>query len=361
MLHVTKNLRIMLKSLHFIVFFRNASAIITCDPSTKIRYGKTSDTRTTCEKYAGCWEDGYGCYFSLQNVGGFRMMMGEFPYANINETISNTDRQECGRECLKRATCHCFTYDSNDRSCKMMNEFCFKSNMVIGSNITYNKYASKDLICGYGDCYEGNLNWNYINIQACYDLCKLYSSCKIIGFSSAEHFLPQYSCMAKVNFCDFTSKQNAHMYSSMCIPGPAFPDWATNHYINRDEIIDDSETTCKSVDIKDGFNLKVPWPSIRYNQSDFYIEIFGKSMEKCMDAAKSLDVNGLTAFVVDEFEVHPRFTGLFKACKMVDGNDENYCKYFCSCEKDYCGAVHIKAFTNNSDQMSICKYKIINL
>lgn len=84
-----------------------------------MRYGKQSVTEVECKKFGGCWENGYGCYFSQQIIPGFRMMIGECEDCKTDEVHYDLKRKDCAKLCLDKIKCNCFTYDSATKLCKI--------------------------------------------------------------------------------------------------------------------------------------------------------------------------------------------------------------------------------------------------
>lgn len=325
-----------------------------CNQMNKIRYGKESDQESICLKYGGCWDNDFKCYYSQKYIPGFRMMEGECTTCSTSEKLDNLERNECSRECLKRDTCNCFTYDSSTKECFIKTAVCSTTNFQFGDKTTYNKHASKEFVCSSGDCYSGDLFHTTDNPNLCIEKCKLNVNCKLIGLVSG---VSSVVCMLKQNFCDFTSPANAKTFVVSCIPSPIFPDWVSNYNVNITEIKDNSYSTCKAIGSADNFNMKIPWPSVGTDKPDFNITITGKNLQNCMDFL-NLKRSGVIAYIVYEFQQFLQFTGNFKACKLIGGNDNTECKYSCSCGIDYCEAVHIRIFASDDDGMSICHYEI---
>lgn len=331
-------------------------AMLTCDPNKKIFYGQSSRDEATCKKGGACYDSTFGCYYSQENIPGFRIHKGECTSCSASEVFSDLDRIECGRECLKRSDCQCFTYDISSGSCILKNVVCNSMNDQISNKLTYNKYASNKVLCFHADCHGHDITKVNKNVAECYEFCKTKGNCK--SFALVTTPTANDICGLKSVLCDVTSRENTRLFINLCIPGPVFPDWLDNHYSNRNEISDDSNSTCKSVGLADNFNLKIPWPSVGNNSPDFTIKIIGKNFQRCVDFRTGLHGNCVLAFVVNEFLGSPRFTGNFRACQLIDGNNNTYCKYFCSCGLDFCEAVHIRGFGTDESNMSICHYQI---
>lgn len=336
--------------------FKAIFASVTCNPENKIRYGKET-RQDECERYAGCWESGYGCYFSDEKISGFRMMVGHCTNCLDREIIHDIGRKNCSRECLKRHNCHCFTYNSDSRVCYIKAGVCPRSNFAQNNNITYNRYASKNLYCSYADCADNDLSQAVVNVDICSYNCRSDSSCKmLINVSPMAEELGNF-CVLKSAFCDITQSSKAHWFVSSCILGPLLPDWLTNHFSNRNAFLDNSTSTCKTIGSADNFSLKIPWPTVGDSNPNFKITIYGQNLQKCLRSDKELHANGIIVFVVEEFQNLPQFTGNFKACILLSGDDSTSCMYFCSCGFDYCESVHIRAFGLDDVNMSICHYE----
>lgn len=331
-------------------------ASFSCNPKKKVQYGLPSRTEAKCTQYAACHESGLGCYYSEEKIPGFRIANGECTSCPVTETLSNLERQECARECLKRSGCNCFTYDSVSKDCLIKNSLCHNFDSIGGNRLSYNRFASKKIVCSRADCAGNDINKAEKTAEECYELCKNNSICKVFALMTTS-ILTQM-CIIKSVLCDFTLLENSRIHMSACIPGPVFPDWLKNHYSNRAEIADDSVLTCKSVDAGENFNLKIPWPTVGEDEPNFNITIIGTNLQKCFDLNNGLNEYGVLAFVVYEFDLIPQFTGNFKACQFVSGNDNTQCKYSCSCGLDYCSAVHIRAFASDALGMSVCHYQI---
>lgn len=345
---------------YFFVFFfefQSALASVTCDPNNKIRLGPTGENQLSCINHGGCFDSTFGCYFSRENIPGFRMMKGECTSCSTKEIFNNLERMECARECLKTTDCNCFIYDSSIKECLIKNVVCHGTSSKDGSKITYSRFASTKVTCSSGDCWLNDILAKYASIEDCYTSCKNDPNCKsIVQVMNGNHL---ETCFIKNSICDFTEQNKRLLYTTACLPGPIFPDWLTKHHLNRAEIVDDSNSTCKSVGLADNFNLKIPWPTVGDAIPDFKISIIGKNMQKCIDFLNPLPENGVIAFVVYEFHPTYQFMGNFKACKLISGNDNIQCIYECSCGIDYCEAVHIRAFSSDEANMSICHYQIL--
>lgn len=338
--------------------FKISFAAVTCNPNNKIPYGRRTDIKSQCERNGGCWENDYGCYFSLENISGFRMMIGECTDCSVNKTMDNVERRECSRECLKRPSCNCFIYNSNSKVCQLINDICHSTNFLNEGKITYNKYASKKLVCGYGSCYGGILGRKGSGVNECWDYCEIFNSCKMIASVSGWGLTQSKVCVAHSIFCNFALPENAHMQVISCIPGPAFSDWTINHDNIRKKFFDNSNATCETVSSEENFNLKFPWPAEGSYLTEFKISIVGKNLMACMNPLNSLKPEGLIAYVNDEFQIAPKFIGHFKSCQLMDGDDTTHCRYSCSCNGDYCEAVHLRVFSSEKNLISLCNYKI---
>lgn len=166
-------------------------------------------------------------------------------------------------------------------------------------------------------------------------------------------------CYLKDDFCDFSSLDWRRFHLLTFLKAPIFPNWFTTKNTNKDEITDNSNTTCKNVSLESNFNLKIPWPTVGREKKDFNLLIFGKNLSKCLNSTESLQSNTVVAFIIYEFHNLPQFTGNFRACNLISGDDDDkFCKYHCSCGEEYCEAVHIRAFASNDANMSICNYEI---
>lgn len=341
----------------FLLFsFVSKSISVTCNPENKKRYGKNGETKIECLNYAGCWDDNYGCYFSNEVFPGFHMMMGECTTCPIELAVANLTRNECAGLCLKRSTCNCFTYDSITEQCQMKKSVCATSNFALGSKITYNKHASKDMICSYGLCPLGNILEVTLPIQSCNHFCGNDPSCKMIGLKYGNNFSP---CMVKNYLCNFFSPEKQDLSVISCIRGPILPDWRKNHETGTNKITDNSNSTCKSISSTDNFNLIIPWPTLENDRSEFELLIIGKNLKKCMNLTNSIDKHGLVAYVEVNFDSSFQFLGSFKSCHLISGNDNEICQYSCSCGDNYCQAVHIRAFNAEASDIEICNYKIL--
>lgn len=335
------------------------SFLVDCNVEKKIFYGKSSISKTNCEEHGGCFQNGMGCFFSNENVSGFRLVVGICIGCNPHIIFDRIDRIECSRECLKSSLCNCFIYETSTNKCKIFTNFCFTINYNTKIELIYNKYASNKLICGYGDCL-GNIIVNaQVNWNDCFEICSNHTNCKAIVSAVAKGFNGKYVCLPKHTICDFTLSSHAHNFVVMCLRGPAFPDWATNHFLNNREIIDNSNETCKLIFPDENFNLKIPWPSVGNFESDFKIMIIGKKLGKCLESNGLNHPNGVITYVVDSFQKLPLFHGIFKACRLTNGDNNTFCIYLCTCGEDYCEAVHIRAFSINNINMAICNYQIM--
>lgn len=329
---------------------------VTCNPAKKIRYGQENHPEDYCVNHGGCYDSEFGCFFSQENIPGFRVMKGGCSACLPNVTLANLDILECSRECLKRPDCNCFTYDLSSKQCVIKNVVCYGTD-ASDNKLTYNRFASKYAICSYADCPGNDLTQENKNIEGCINSCENRAGCKVsVESTLISHTVPDATCLLKTVLCDFTDPAKAELHMSICIPGPAFPDWFINHDSTRAEIIDESVSTCKQVGIRDNFNLKIPWPTVGETVPDFNITIIGKNLRKCIDFPNGLTGSGVMAYVPHEFHSNPQFMGNFKTCTLVAADDSTECKYFCTCGIDYCQAVHIRAFAANDVNMEICHY-----
>lgn len=337
--------------------FQLISAGVTCNTDEKIPYGQQND-QDACDKHGGCWENGNSCYFSNEHISGYHMVIGGCTNCVDKKTINDIGRKDCSIECFKMSDCYCFTYNSITRVCKIKNGICLSFDYVDDGRITYNKYASKNLYCSYGDCFEPDLNAGNVNIDICSSNCRSDSRCKSIVFVAPKNVDLNNYCVHKSEFCDISNVAAARQRISSCLNGPLFPDWLTNHFTNRIDLLDNSNETCKTVGSADNFNLKIPWPTVGNNFPDFQISIIGQNLRKCFEPNTVFYENGILAYVVDEYQNYPQFTGNFKACHLKSGNDDTTCIYSCSCGTNYCESVHIRAFAFDDVNMSICQYEI---
>lgn len=327
----------------------------TCNPMKKIQYGDKADTEGNCLKYGGCWDENFKCYFSQEYIPGFRMFRGECKTCPASETFTNLNRRECARECLKKSTCNCFTYDSSTKECQIKNSVCQPASFENGAKLTYDKHASDIVVCGHGSCSSSISAQSLHTIEGCIETCaESDDDCEFIELVTSST-----SCLLKRNFCHFTLPENANKAKVACLPGPIFSDWFKNHDIDRENIEDDSNSTCMNVSSSDNFNMKIPWPSVGEVNPNFNISVIGKNLEKCIDLSKVLIPNGIAVYVVYESLPNIQFTGNFKACELIGGNDSTECRYTCSCGLDYCESAHVRAFASGDIVLSICHYQIL--
>lgn len=329
--------------------FEVKSSPVTCNPNNKIRYGQFSDTEQTCIDRAGCYDSETHCYLSQDYIPGFRAFRGPSNSVSEIRSYTNKNRFGCSRECLKENNCLCFTFNRVTKVCSLKNSFCTEGSPNDDNILVHNRYAYKNLICAFGDCSGNDISTDS-TLADCSTNC--VGTCEMFILSNGE-------CHRKSSLCNFIEEANLRSELTACLKGPAFPDWSSNHFINRNDIIDISDTTCKDVNLETTFHLKVGWPTVGTSKTDFQLEIVGKNMRRCMNSTGETEKNFIAAFTVLEFQYKPLFTGNFKACKLISGNDDTNCKYYCSCGIDYCQAVHIRAFASDDVNMSICKYEII--
>lgn len=332
---------------------------VTCNSNNKIQYGRSSTTQEGCLKYGGCWESGFGCYFSQENIPGFRLIIGKCQLCSVYQSFTNLDIIDCSRECFKRSFCHCFLYNIESKVCGIIKDFCYPTKDTTGTQFVYNKYASKNMICSYGDCQGPVSIENVSNLEKCYEKCTNSSNCKMLTSIIQVDSPDFHACLLKKYTCDITLPENRWLTTSICIEGPAFSDWMVNHFTNRENIIDNLNDTCKNVSLINTFNLKIPWPSIGNSNPDFQILILGKKLRKCLKPKKDLEENGILTYVVDSFQQVANYLGTYKGCQLIDGDNDSFCKYACSCNKDYCQAVHIRAFNSIGSNMAVCNYQIL--
>lgn len=330
-------------------------AIPSCNPNRKIPYGPPTANNVDCEGNLGCWDDASKCYFSENFLKGFSVFEGRGASCSINETLAERSLQECANECLKLTYCTGFVHDPIMKYCEISKEICREQGKTTDSNaITYNKHASKHFVSVYHDCSENDIRYSSIvSAESCYNECLMDSKCKMMVTAYDEKL-----CYLKEDICDFSKLDRRRFHLLSCIPAPIFSDWFPTKNADKDEIIDNSNATCKNVTMEKQFNLKIPWPTVGREEKDFNLLIIGKNLNNCMNSSESMQNNTVVAFIVYEFHNLPQFTGNFKACDLISGNDDTFCKYRCSCGEEYCEAVHIRAFASNDANMSICNYQV---
>lgn len=111
--------------------------------------------------------------------------------------------------------------------------------------MTYSKYSFKNLGCQNGKCENKKINIWTKNVSSCYDEClKKSPTCTMLMMVPTTATRNE-NCSTRKKFCDFTKNNTGHLKKVTCLPGPMLEDWSENHYSNRQQIIDGSNSTCK--------------------------------------------------------------------------------------------------------------------
>lgn len=357
--NMTKNqyFNILLILLNNLNYYGVNMAAVTCNPNNKIGYGRKNREESDCRKAAACFDGpGLGCYYSLENIPGFRVALGDCRDCSVSQAIYDLTRVECARKCLRRSTCNCFTYDVGLKKCLIKNSVCHNIIPLYTNRLTYNKHATKNAVCFPSDCTGNDISKENKNVEKCHESCVSKANCRSFSLVTTPNI--NEVCNVKSTLCDVSAVENFRLFNNLCLVGPLFPDWLTNHHLNRAEITDNLKSTCKSISSSDNFNLKIPWPTVGESNTYFSLTIFGTNIQKCINPNQDLNEYGVIAYVVFEFLGIPQFTGNFKACQLIGGDNGTECRYFCSCGLDYCEAVHIRAFASDDINMSICHYEI---
>lgn len=331
---------------------------VQCSSVTKQICGSSDTTEEICVKNGCCYVDGL-CYHDSEELAGFVKSFATMESENPVFVTSIFTVKECARKCLSYSNCTCFGYDFTTNVCQLDTQFCKPSNISSNSSYVYHKVASKLSTCRAIDC-GGDVQIGSYTLKTCLDKCNNSGNCDSIVFNP---FIEGNQCklLTKDQKCIFQSTiSKKNITSQTCIFGPVRKGiWNSNDEEVKN-LTDSSNHTCTKVSKVKGFSLRIPWPSIDKENSDFEIRIIGENLEKCSRQFNDTSQTGIFVYNPSNTQFEINFVGDYKLCQSIDGDNNNWCTYKCTCSDYHCQSVYIKAYSLYQNNMKICEYKVLN-
>lgn len=329
---------------------------LKCQSSKKLICGSAATIQYDCEAYGCCFNDGK-CYHDDRSLSGFVRLQRSAKFATFYDIFTSKTAIECSNLCLSNSNCKCFEYDYNGHICKLSEEVCQPDGDTNGI-FSYERIGYREMTC-----FSTNCNYiaehNIDNILDCSSTCKT-ENCKIFTFRIDKQ---ANKCMTHdIYSCDLYDQAFRNQINYVtCFNGPISKIEYKQEDIYIQNIKDDSVQTCNDVTTDKEFNLRVPWPTVDTDSFSFNVEIYGQNLQKCHNSQFALPEEGVVSYFSLDYQPDPSFFGNFHACKYLDGDNVNFCKFNCNCLTSHCTAVHLKVFGLTESNIQICHFNITSI
>ncbi|CAD5126356.1 DgyrCDS14500 [Dimorphilus gyrociliatus] len=328
---------------------------VYCSYSSEKIAGSSNTYETRCNERGGCWKNSK-CFYGDTYIPGF------IKYNKIPSTVDQLalytfiSLNDCGTACLSNSECKYFVYNFDQEKCEMSKSYQAPSGLVTTTQMTYYKLATSSATCFNRACDELEEHLA-VDATACKDICNA-ESCKT--FTYLVNDAVNHCTTHTTELCEATPINTQDIVGYSCILQPIFNDFTTINDQKTIDITDSDIDTCVTITTEKQFSLRIPWPTVGTNSTDFEIRIKGTNLKQCINPINSLLNSGVFAYVPHDLQVNPEFFGIFNTCHVTTG-DDTYCNYICSCNSQHCQAVYIKGFGLTDENMQICEYEIHRL